>query len=329
MKFKKIFTTALSVVMTWSLVGVVFAGDLNPSVLACDRAPVSGGGSLFTPPDDYLNIPDPFAGDLDPIDVQGSGVSTSATLAATTIPVYFHVITDALGIGNVPDALIMEQIRIMNDSFSGLSGGPGSNFQFALTDAGIDRTVNTAWFNMTAGSAEESAAKTALRKGDAKTLNVYTADSRWKGGRVSWATFPWNYKFNPSMDGVVLNFLHMPGTGLSLGDVAVHEAGHWLGLYHTFQGYWVNDQGVQSGSGCVDPGDYVTDTPAEDRPASGCPIGSDTCTSEGADPIHNFMDYSDDACQTEFTAGQVSRMEQKYIEYRTPALRPGKGRSRK
>ena len=40
--------------------------------------------------------------------------------------------------------------------------------------------------------------------------------------------------------------------------------------------------------GCVGRGDFVSDTPAEATPASGCPVGRDTCFGGGEDPIREY-----------------------------------------
>jgi hypothetical protein len=222
-----------------------------------------------------------------------------------TIPVWFHVINIGPGFenGDVPDKMIRDQMAALNDTYAGKRGGAATGFQFTL--AGVDRTTNTDWFLMGYNSQTEHRAKSALRRGDARTLNVYTTAG---GGFLGWATFPKNYHSQPLEDGIVIDYRSMPGgpyARFNLGFTLTHEAGHWLGLFHTFQ------------NGCSARGDFIVDTPSERYPASGCPIGADTCTKDpGIDPVQNYMDYSDDPCYNQFTDGQVDRMVASWLTYR-------------
>lgn len=218
-------------------------------------------------------------------------------LSGGVIDVYFHVITNTSGAGNVSDTAINDQMNVLNAAFA----STGWSFRLISTD----RTANNSWFTMQPGTSAEAAAKSALRQGGAAALNFYTANPG--GGLLGWATFPWSYASAPSQDGVVVLFSSLPGGSAvpyNLGDTGTHEVGHWMGLYHTFQG------------GCSRRNDQVSDTPAERSPASGCPTGRDTCSSAGLDPITNFMDYSDDACMNMFTSGQDARMDQSFTAYR-------------
>lgn len=230
-------------------------------------------------------------------------VELDRRVGSVTVPVYFHVINKGPGLknGDVPYWQISEQIGVLNESY-----GADTPFRFDLK--AVDRTTNATWYTMGYGSAAERTAKRALRQGGADALNIYTANPG--GGILGWATWPWQYTSAPKQDGVVILYSSLPygsAAPYDEGDTATHEVGHWMGLYHTFEG------------GCTRANDYVSDTPAEKSPAYGCPVLRDSCPGKpGSDPIENFMDYSDDFCMSVFTPEQSSRADGLHQQYRTP-----------
>jgi hypothetical protein len=217
---------------------------------------------------------------------------------SVNVNVYWHVINNGTGIanGDIPQTQIDASLSVLNAAYA--------NTPFKFTLASVDRTTNSTWYTC-AGGGCESKMKSALRKGTGADLNVYS--NNMGRGLLGWATFPSSYASQPSLDGVVILYSSVPGgtaAPYNQGDTLTHEAGHWLGLYHTFQG------------GCTEPADYVSDTPAEASAAYGCPTGRDTCAAAGLDPLTNFMDYTDDACMNTFTAGQAARMDSLVAQYR-------------
>ncbi|MDA8370397.1 MAG: zinc metalloprotease [Nocardiopsaceae bacterium] len=219
-----------------------------------------------------------------------------------TVPIVVHVISHEDGQGDLDDAIIDRQVSVMNKAFKGGYGGADTGFRFTLAE--VVRSENSSWFDRF--SRHERDIKSRLRQGGAETLNLYMADL---GGAVlGTATFPQQYRTAPKADGVVVDYRSLPGggrTNFENGYTAVHETGHWLGLFHTFQ------------NGCSSPGDYVADTAYERERPTGCPKGRDTCPHRaGEDPVHNFMNYSDDPCLNHFTEGQGQRMAQHWTAFR-------------
>ncbi|WP_444929956.1 zinc metalloprotease [Microbulbifer sp. SSSA002] len=220
---------------------------------------------------------------------------------SVTVDVYFHVITDTANNGALSNREINAQMAVLNDAYA------NTPFTFNLVSTSV--TANNSWYNVGYNSSAERSMKSSLREGDASDLNIYVAEL--EGGLLGWATFPSSYSSDPLDDGVIILTGSVPGGDASPyneGDTLTHEVGHWLGLYHTFQG------------GCSGQGDYVSDTPAERSAAYGCPVGRDTCTrgrnAAGEDPVTNFMDYTDDSCMYEFTEGQATRADEQSITYR-------------
>lgn len=225
--------------------------------------------------------------------------SRPLTLVGGPIDVYVHVIRQAQTVvdGDIPEAVLHEQIRVLNQGFS------TTGWSFRLV--GIDRTTNPQWYRQCHEAAVEQTMKRKLRQGGADKLNVYICQPRNR--TLGWATWPQHYARSPQADGVVIAAATLPG-GRALpfhrGDTLTHQVGHWFGLYHTFQG------------ACTQPNDYVSDTPPEQRPAFTCLAERDSCPGAGADSIHNFMNMVDDSCADRWTAGQDGRMDQVFTSFR-------------
>jgi hypothetical protein len=230
--------------------------------------------------------------------------------AAVTINTYVHVIHDGEE-GLVSDRMIRDQMAVLNDAYAAY----GIQFALAASVRGNpnpDYTDNAAWYRD-----DELAYKSALKEGSGDDLNIYINNG---GGYLGYAYYPTivGTEFDV-LDGVVLawgtlpnanqpGISDIPGFVYNLGDTGTHEVGHYLGLAHTFEG------------GCSRTNDGVADTPAEKSADFYCSVGRNSCKDGNRpvelDPIHNFMDYSDDVCLFEFTGGQAERMNTQWAVYR-------------
>jgi hypothetical protein len=259
------------------------------------------------------------------------------------VPVCFHVPRRTFGGNFISNQQLQDELDHLNKAYSAASccdaslsqcsgrcsPDTGISFVMAKLDANgnidgvadsvsspnacVTRPRRRQWTRFTfLGS--DGAMKQALRKGDERILNVYYTNL--PGNTLGYATFPWDYDYWQKEDGVVMSRGTIRGGDppYNEGDTLVHEVGHWLGLFHTFS------------DGCS-PGDRIADTAPEKVPYFGCNPSEqrDTCTGDLLkDPIFNFMDYSDDKCLFEFTAGQISAMVDSYVTYRTPGSRSGR-----
>ena len=229
-----------------------------------------------------------------------------------SIPVYVHEMRAANGAGNVSPAQITAQIDVLNRTYGSADANEPAGASVVDTGvrfylAGTKEYFNNGWH----ADRSSTTYRSQTRQGGANALNIWLVDFKYLGI----ATVPWDYARNPAIDGIRVQYNTLPQTtspapgyqtiaNYDLGETTTHEVGHWLGLYHTFQG------------GCTTTNDQVGDTPAQSSSTAGCPTGRDSCSLPGLDPIHNYMDYSYDRCYYEFSPGQSSRMDRMWSAYR-------------
>lgn len=311
-----------------------FALLLGSAVLVSSGAaqgPVFDPGSLIPGTNLYrCGTPTPtFANPADAPDCSLNNTNPGpwAPTSVVRIPVVVHVIQSAGGTGSLSDTVVRSQITVLNEDFRALASTPGAGgfdtkieFFLATSDpngaptTGIQRYTNSTWFN------DSGSYWTTTSWDTTRYLNIYT-NSAGGGGTLGYVPdLPQGGSvLNTSADRVVILYSAfgrpaIGGAPYNQGRTCTHEVGHYLGLFHTFQG------GCGTSS-CYTTGDRICDTAAEQTARFGCPTGAVSCST--SDPIRNYMDYTDDTCMTNFTAEQAARMRCTLATYRPNLAQPG------
>jgi hypothetical protein len=232
-----------------------------------------------------------------------------ATTGPIAVDAVFHIVATTAKKTSISNSMPAAQIDALNAAYS--------PYDITFNLINVTWTVNDAW--AIGEKADDDEMKKSLRQGTYTTLNLYF-QTDLAGGVLGRCTLPSSVAANKAdpatyfTDGCNVNANTMPKgymNGYNSGMTAVHETGHWMGLLHTFEGY-----------SCDGPGDYIDDTPVESTATDGCPVDPKkrSCPDKQgqgeSDPIHNYMDYSVDACYEGFTGKQVKRMRSMWGLYR-------------
>ena len=245
--------------------------------------------------------------------------ATQRTTAVVTLPVVIHII-HSNGAENIPDAQVLAGLQHLNEAYANTgyydpANGVNTQIQFCLAQRdpnnnptnGITRDASS--YTVMGGPdyySDDQAVKNINRWNPSCYINIWLVRSI-PGSVVGYAYLPSAHGSN--IDGIVMEaswFGSSPGNSV----VTIHEMGHYLGLYHTFQGACKNDD-------CTADGDRVCDTPPDQSTAAvDCNTSVNSCSTDalsgfGADvsDLHeDYMDYGDFDCMKVFTQGQADRM---------------------
>jgi len=261
------------------------------------------------------------------------GNRPSTRSATQPIPVVVHIVHQN-GAENISDQQVFNALRDLNEAFENVgiydsSTGVDVGIEFCLAARDVDNNssdgINRIESSLTSVIAEtqDLALKDLLRWNPRDYLNIWVvreiSSTSAGAGVLGYATLPSAHGF--AKDGIVVEASYF-GSTQDRSKVLVHEAGHYLGLYHTFEGGCRNEN-------CQTDGDRVCDTPPDHSTAPvDCGAAINTCTTDENDASSNnpfrsvalgglgdqndmyinYMDYGHLPCYSAFTEGQKTRM---------------------
>ncbi|KAF6817845.1 metalloprotease MEP1 [Colletotrichum sojae] len=240
--------------------------------------------------------------------------SQPGSLPPIDVTVYFHTVSSRDKTDVIKDEILEKQFAVLQETYAVYD--VRMHWDRVVASRTVDDFLATFAWPLTGERVElKKRFLSSTRKGGYNALNFYFYTDMPTGewGSCNLPQDNVTASFDDMTfreDGCNINYVATPGGPnpiVNQGKTAIHEAGHWFGLKHVFHTYQ-----------CDDEGDTIDDTPAASTLTEGCPIGKDSCPdSPGLDPIHNYMDYSDDYCLTEFTPQQKIRMHATWTTLRS------------
>lgn len=293
--------------------------------------------------------------------IQENSSGNRSQAATYKVPLVVHVLHlgEPIGTGtNISDAQIYSAIESLNKAYRKEAGsiydgnGVDTDIEFCLASkdpngnptTGINRINATGvadYENIGINSDSNEVPLKALSFWDnTRYYNIWVVseidDNNGGAGTQGYAYYPPGGVFTEDGTVVLHNaFGFDPNMSLgynlksytNLNITLIHELGHGLDVYHTFREDVNGTTCPPNNPGqCANEGDYVCDTPPHIRSASNCLSDGtpNACVSGSTvgEHQHNYMDYSSDACQNMFTAGQSDRMTATLTSLRSSLVTP-------